>query len=71
MKILLLIMLSTLFISCATTIQTVSTPPPSYVPTRVTTDKELIKEYESISIRVFLWEAWAEINELEGYTNEK
>ena len=60
MKTLILILLSILFIGCCSP-QVISTPPQVYIPTRPTTDKDLIKEWQGSLIKIKEWQSWYDI----------
>ncbi len=62
-KSLFLLLLIIVVTNCAS-IQTVSTPPQKFEPSRPTTDKDLISEWQRALIKIKEWEVWAIINEL-------
>ena len=72
MKILILIIFSLLTIGCST-IQVISTPPEPYSPTRPTTDKDLIKEWQGSLIKIKEWQSWYDIQVGSNffYTNKR
>lgn len=60
MKKLLLLLLLSISIGCATP-QVISTPPDAFHPQRPTTDKQLISQWQMSLIRIKEWQAWYDI----------
>jgi len=68
MKKLLLLLLLIINIGCATP-QVISTSPDAFHPQRVTTDKELIIEWQQSLIKIKEWQVWYDIQVGSNYFN--
>ncbi len=60
-KLITILILSVALIGCSTTTTTVARPPKAYHPSRPSTDKELIFEWQQSLIKIKEWQVWYDI----------